>query len=162
MAQDTIKKTFGVALGVCLVCSVLVSAAAVSLKPAQEENKALDKKRNILMAAGLLKAGESAGADRVIELYENVEARVVDLSTGDYTDVDPDAFDARRAALDPEQSEAIPLPDKDLAKIKRRAKLSDVYVISEGGSSPESDCPSERKGFVVNAIRLSCFGHQRC
>ena len=34
MAQDTIKKTFGVALGVCLVCSVLVSAAAVSLKPA--------------------------------------------------------------------------------------------------------------------------------
>ena len=41
MAQDTIGKTFGVALGVCLVCSVLVSAAAVSLKPAQEENKAL-------------------------------------------------------------------------------------------------------------------------
>ena len=131
MAQDTVGKTFGVALGVCLVCSILVSAAAVSLKPTQEENKALDKKRNILMAAGLLKAGESAGADRVIELYENVQARVVDLSTGNYTDVDPDVFDARRAALDPEQSEEIPL-DKDLAKIKRRAKLSDVYVISEG------------------------------
>ena len=145
MAQDTIKKTFGVALGVCLVCSVLVSAAAVSLKPAQEENKALDKKRNILMAAGLLKAGESAGPDRVIELYKNVEARVVDLSTGDYTDVDPDVFDARRAVLDPEQSEAIPL-DKDLAKIKRRAKLSDVYVISERGRVRKVIVPVSGKG----------------
>ena len=49
MARDTIKGTFGVALGVCLVCSVLVSVAAVSLKPTQNVNKALDKKRNILM-----------------------------------------------------------------------------------------------------------------
>ena len=144
MAQDTIGKTFGVALGVCLVCSVLVSAA-VSLKPAQEENKALDKKRNILMAAGLLKAGESAGPDRVIELWRNVEARVVDLSTGDYTDVDPYAFDARRAALDPAQSEEIP-PGKDLAKIKRRAKLSDVYVISEGGRVRKVIVPVSGKG----------------
>ena len=89
-----------------------------------------------------LKAGESAGADRVIELYENVEARVVDLSTGDYTDVDPDTFDARRAALDPAQSEEIPL-DKDQMKIKRRAKLSDVYVISEGNRVRKGDCSSE-------------------
>ena len=48
MARDTIKDTFGVALGVCLVCSILVSGAAVSLKPTQNVNKALDKKRNIL------------------------------------------------------------------------------------------------------------------
>ncbi|MDP6702834.1 MAG: Na(+)-translocating NADH-quinone reductase subunit C, partial [Candidatus Latescibacteria bacterium] len=51
MANDSVGRTFGVALGVCLVCSVLVSAAAVSLRPTQAVNKALDKKRNILMAA---------------------------------------------------------------------------------------------------------------
>ena len=45
MARDTVKGTLGVALGVCLVCSVLVSAAAVSLKPTVRVNKALDKKK---------------------------------------------------------------------------------------------------------------------
>ena len=43
-----------VALGLCLVCSVVVSTAAVVLKPAQQANKTLDLKRNILMAAGLI------------------------------------------------------------------------------------------------------------
>ena len=65
MAIDSVGRTFGVALGVCLVCSVLVSAAAVSLRPIQAVNKALDKKRNILMAAGLLKSGEVAGGERI-------------------------------------------------------------------------------------------------
>ena len=43
-----------VALGLCLVCSMAVSTAAALLKPAQQANKTLDLKRNILMAAGLL------------------------------------------------------------------------------------------------------------
>ena len=61
MANDSVGRTFGGALGVCLVCSVLVSAAAVSLRPTQAVNKALAKKRNILMAAGLIKADEVLG-----------------------------------------------------------------------------------------------------
>ena len=49
------------------------------------------------------------------------------------------------AALDPAQSEEIPL-DKDLAKIKRRAKLSDVYVISEGDRVRKVIVPVSGKG----------------
>ncbi len=145
MAQDTVGRTFGVALAVCLVCSVLVAAAAVSLKPTQSVNKALDKKRNILMAAGLLKSGESAGAARINELYEQIEARVIDLSTGEYADVSPSDFDSRRAALDPSQSEVIS-PDKDLAGIKRRAKLSDVYMVSDGNRIRKVILPINGKG----------------
>ncbi len=145
MAQDTVGRTFSIALGVCLVCSVLVSVAAVSLKPTQAVNKALDKKRNILMAAGLLKSGESAGAARINELYGQIEARVIDLSTGEYSDVSPSAFDGRKAAVDPAQSVAIPV-EKDLAGIKRRAKLSDVYVVSEGDRIRKVILPINGKG----------------
>ncbi len=41
----------------CLICSVLVTTAAVVLRPMQEYNKALDRKKNILRAAGLLEEG---------------------------------------------------------------------------------------------------------
>jgi len=49
MSHDSTKKTIGVALGVCLVCSILVSSTAVSLGPIQEENKKVDKIKNILV-----------------------------------------------------------------------------------------------------------------
>ena len=58
-SNDSIKKTIIVALSLCLVCSVFVAAAAVGLKPIQNSNKDLDRKRNILSAAGMLEPGKS-------------------------------------------------------------------------------------------------------
>ncbi|MCG8453279.1 MAG: hypothetical protein MI717_08875, partial [Spirochaetales bacterium] len=52
--NDTIKKTLTVTIGLSLVCSVLVSSAAVFLKPTQEENKVLDVQKNILAISGLV------------------------------------------------------------------------------------------------------------
>jgi len=43
LPNDSVKKTLTVAFALCLVCSILVSVAAVALKPMQEANKALDK-----------------------------------------------------------------------------------------------------------------------
>ena len=43
MSSDSTKKTIIVALGICLVCSILVSSAAVALSKIQNENKELDK-----------------------------------------------------------------------------------------------------------------------
>ena len=39
MSNDSTKKMILVALGVCLVCSILVSTAAVSLQGKQQANK---------------------------------------------------------------------------------------------------------------------------
>jgi Na+-transporting NADH:ubiquinone oxidoreductase subunit C len=58
-SNDSIKKTLIVAFSLCIVCSVIVSTAAVLLKPTQEINKTLDRKRNILAAAGMLQEGVS-------------------------------------------------------------------------------------------------------
>ncbi|MFW5887339.1 MAG: hypothetical protein ACOCUH_00925, partial [Bacteriovoracia bacterium] len=52
--NDSVKKTLLVAIILCVVCSVLVSSAAVFLKERQEQNKALDMKKNILLTAGLI------------------------------------------------------------------------------------------------------------
>ena len=41
MPSETVGKTISVAAGVCAVCSLLVSAAAVTLKPFQGANKTL-------------------------------------------------------------------------------------------------------------------------
>ena len=123
MPKETIGKTFFVAAALCVVCSLLVSSAAVTLRPTQGVNKLLDKKRNILIAAGLI--DESRPID---ELFESIEARVVDLATGEYVDIDPDEYDQRNAARDPEQGVAIPAK-RDPAGIKRRAKLAAVYLV---------------------------------
>jgi len=127
LPNDSTKKTVVVATALCLVCSILVSAAAVLLRPQQEYNKALDKRRNILEIAGLMAPGKS-----VDELFKQIETRVVDLQSGEYVDGgDAAAYDQRKAAKDPAQSTAL-APEHDIASIKRRADRASVYLVREG------------------------------
>jgi len=56
LGNDSLEKTIAIAVALCLVCAVLVSLAAVALKPLQVSNKELDMKTNILDVAGLLEA----------------------------------------------------------------------------------------------------------
>ena len=62
MARDSVGRTFTVAAVLCIVCSVLVSAAAVALRPRQEANKAIDRKKNVLIAAPTVRQKEPARA----------------------------------------------------------------------------------------------------
>ena len=125
MPNDSKQKTIAVALLLCLVCSVVVSTAAVSLRPLQEANKALDKKRNILQIAGMLQEGVP-----IEELFANIEPRVVDLSTGEYVDIDPSTYDQRTAARDPELSRKL-AKDEDIASIGRREHMATVYLVGD-------------------------------
>ncbi len=127
--NDTIKKTITVALLMCIVCSVIVSTAAVMLKPAQVANKSLDFKRNILSAAGLLQEGVS-----IEEQFEQVNTRVVDFSTGKFTDaVDVDKYDQRKASKDPALSVKLD-GEEDVAKISRQEKYAKVYLVEKDGA----------------------------
>ena len=124
MANDSIQKTFGVALLLCVVCAVVVSSAAVMLRPAQQANKLLDLKTNILASAGLLKEGVDVETQ-----FEQITTRIVDMETGRFTDaVDPASYDQRKASKDPALSVELS-GDEDIAKIKRRAKYSSVYIV---------------------------------
>lgn len=136
--NDSIKKTLIVALTMCIVCSVIVSTAAVMLKPAQTANKQLDFNRNILAAAGLMKEG----AD-VNELLKQITPKLVELKTGKFISVDEvdgifdlDVYDQNRAAKDPALSEKLG-SGMDPAKIIRRENFAKVYVVEGANGSVE-------------------------
>lgn len=132
-SNDSIKKTITVTLLLCIVCSVIVSAAAVLLRPAQVANKSADFKRNILSSAGLLEPGKNV--DTIFN--ERVVTRVVDLKTGKFTDaVDPVSYDQRRASKDPSLSTNLSA-DEDIAKISRREDYSVIYLIQDENNQLE-------------------------
>ena len=54
MQNDSALKTLTVAGVLCIICSVLVSTAAVKLKPMQDLNKKLDIKKNLLLSMALI------------------------------------------------------------------------------------------------------------
>ncbi|MAH73783.1 MAG: Na(+)-translocating NADH-quinone reductase subunit C [Cellvibrionales bacterium TMED49] len=124
MDNDSVKKTFVVALCLCLVCAVVVSASAIMLRPAQAFNKALDLKANILQSAGLYQPGVS-----IEKQFERISVRLVDLRTGQFSnDVDVDTYDQRKASKDPTMSVALK-PDSDPAKLRRRPHYASVYLV---------------------------------
>src|SRR5690606_12776526 len=111
MGNDSTAKTLIVATLLCVVCSVLVSGAAVSLKPAQELNKKLDIKKNLLLASGLVKDASKMTAKEVEEKFQAIETKVIDLQTGEFVEMNPESLDAVKAAKTPGENYKIPAKD---------------------------------------------------
>ena len=130
--NDSIKKTLFVVIALSLVCSIVVSLAAVGLRDKQRANALLDKQSKIIEVAGIKENGT------VAELYSQyIERRLVNFDTGEFVDTAPDGSDAnnydqRKAAKDP--SESIRLTaEQDQAKIIRRANVGTVYLVKQNG-----------------------------
>ncbi|TIH12845.1 Na(+)-translocating NADH-quinone reductase subunit C [Marinifilum sp. JC120] len=140
MSNDSTKKIFTVAFSLCLVCSLLVSTAAVGLKSIQQDNKVKERKENILKAAGIYNEDES-----VDELYKQIVPKVVDLATGEYVDMDAAAYDQRKAAKEQASSIKIASGD-DLAGIGQRAKYASVYLLKDGDKLKRVVLPLHGKG----------------
>jgi Na+-transporting NADH:ubiquinone oxidoreductase subunit C len=141
--QDSIGKILGVAFALCIVASVLVSGAAVMLKPQQVANKALDFKRNVLGAVGL----QVASSDVEAVYAQRIEARIVDLNSGKFTEeYDPANFD--QVSLTGSDATSIALEaSEDVAKILRRENFSIVYFVkSEAGEIENVILPIRGKG----------------
>jgi Na+-transporting NADH:ubiquinone oxidoreductase subunit C len=134
MSNDSIGKTLTVAVLLCLVCSIIVSGAAVVLKPMQQQNKLLDKQKNILLAAGLLEEDKDISSQ-----FSKVEKRVVNIETGEYVNAgeaetaesfDIATYDQREAKKDPAQNLILDA-SVDIAGLKRRAKYAEVYLVND-------------------------------
>lgn len=80
--KDSLLNTFVVATVLCLVCSALVSTAAVVLKPKQDLNVQVDRKTNILMVTGFTKEDIKAagGVDKLFGPRFTVI--IIDLESG--------------------------------------------------------------------------------
>lgn len=137
--RDSIGQTLLVATVLCVVCSLVVSVAAVGLKDKQEQNKLLDRQRNILDAAGLSfgefgKSASKLSREQVDELYSWVSEKLVDLETGEFvTDLDPANYDPREAAE--KEADSIPITDPEYDPgVDRREKIAKVYMVTKPGS----------------------------
>ena len=128
-SNDSIGKTLLVVLVLCLVCSIVVAGSAVGLKSRQQEQRALDKQRNILAVAGLMKQGMSA--DEVADIFKaHISPRLVDLASGELLDKDPGKFNQAQALKDPQQSLQLEA-SQDPAGIKRRSNIAEIYLVRD-------------------------------
>jgi len=144
--KNSIGNTLFIAGAVCLVCSFMVSTAAVLLKPIQDANVLNDRKANILMATGDF-TKEELNPEKMAEVFEEqIKDRIIDLETGE--DVTEEYWDgatsedAKReavAAYDQFKASKIKTDDSksfslkkaeidDIAKIKRLERRAHVYI----------------------------------
>jgi Na+-transporting NADH:ubiquinone oxidoreductase subunit C len=139
--RDSISNTLTVAIGLSLICSIIVASAAIVLKPVQKRNEDLFRQQIILDVAGLMQPGGD-----VNELFAAIETRMVDLESGEYTDaINANDFDAQSAANDPALGVAIPA-ELDKAGIGRRAKYAPVYLVRHGDTIDQIILPVYGKG----------------
>lgn len=140
--NDSIKKTLTVAFALCIVCSVVVSTAAVVLRPTQQQNEEIDRMSNILQVADLLQPG--IGIDEQFE--DSVTARVVNLETGEYAeDKDPVTYNQFEAASDPAQSRTLS-GEQDLAGIGRQENYATVYLVGDPDDPEQIIVPVRGQG----------------
>ncbi|URK07722.1 Na(+)-translocating NADH-quinone reductase subunit C [Pasteurella multocida] len=142
--KDSVGGTLLVIILLSLACSIIVAGSAVLLKPTQIEQKELDKQKNILSVAGLLQPTTKNSEIKTI-YANNIEARLVDLNTGDFAPAQP-GFDAAKAVKNPAESTAFSAED-DVAGIRVRANFAEVYLVkNDAGQVTQVVLPFYGKG----------------
>ena len=127
--RDSISNTLIIAIGLSLVCSIIVSSAAIVLKPVQAKNEEVFRQRIILDVAGLMEPGGD-----IDTLFASIDTRTVELASGTYKD-------------DADMEATVAIPDQlDLAGISRRAENVDVYLVTNNGRVEQIILPVYGKG----------------
>ena len=117
---------------VALVCSVLVSVSTVGLRPIQERNALIERSRNIVALSGLVDSGQRLSGEEVLAALQQMDARVLNIDTGEFDDsIDAETFRPRAAVLDADLGTAIPA-ELDLAQLGRRSRFEIVYLAYDG------------------------------
>lgn len=127
LPKNGLAKTLLIPLLVSFFSAVLVSSATITLRPQYQLNQERNRQQNILAAANLWEAGGD-----VAKSFEQVEPRVVDLTTGTYAaDVDPEAL--QNSQRQRGASDSVPIPrELDIALIRSRSRYAVVYHVSSG------------------------------
>ncbi len=142
MADETTRHNFTVTAVLAVICSLLVSLAAVGLGTRQQRNRELDRKTKILQVSGTYDP-----AVPVDEAFEAIETRLVDIDTGEYVPEDqiPPDYNQKLALSSPELSEEVPT-DEDIAGISRKEKYAWVYLVKDGERLDQIVLPVRGRG----------------
>lgn len=116
-------------IAICAIFAVLVSSAAVLLKPRQMDNQRLYQIRNILIVSGIADENSSSDPDSAFRLYQtHVEQKFIDLKSAAYVEApeNADQYDMMAEAKTPEGGYDAP---KNSAGVKRLPKIAQVYIV---------------------------------
>ena len=128
MNNNSMSKTLFVSMTLCLVCSLIISLAAVNLKDKQTANILSDKQETILASAGLLEEGKL-----VKESFLSIQEKIVNLETGYYDNsIDLSTYDEKIFSRNELTSRKL-LPKEDIAVLKRRENFAKVYLHYKDG-----------------------------
>ena len=131
MRRDSVANTLLVAGVLCVVCSVLVSITAVSLREQQDQNAEQEFYRNILECCGLY--NETVDINQVYT--DKIERRMVELASGQFVGpdvIEPNSYNVKEALRTEGQYNLLER-SRDKAAIKRQEKYSFVYLYREQG-----------------------------
>jgi len=127
--NESIVKTIGVAFVICLICSLVVSISAVSLRDLQKENKLNDKRIKILQVADIYDPSIS-----IAEQFSELESKFIDFNTGlmmdEYNNFSIDEYDQIVVTKDPNLSSKVP-SSEDIAIIKNRENVGKIYILRD-------------------------------
>jgi Na+-transporting NADH:ubiquinone oxidoreductase subunit C len=143
--QRSVLYNLGFATAVCIICAVVVSSAVVALHDRQEMNAALDKQKNVLVAAGLATDEEHLSRDEITRRFAPIEPVLIELATGEEVeDADPGSFDQKKAANTAATSEPAPPNAALVQRIPHRALI--YRLVGEDGAVELYVLPIEGKG----------------
>lgn len=145
-ATDSAAHNLFMMSAVAIVSAVLVSSTAIWLQPKHAAH--LSAMRAASMAS-LLNSIPSLASLVMSSSADVLETRLVDLDTGCIVeDGDVEAFDARLAENDPQQSRALTSDDGDTATLlKRRTHLERVHLLYENAALQLAILPVHGPGY---------------
>ncbi|QEG22132.1 Na(+)-translocating NADH-quinone reductase subunit C [Mariniblastus fucicola] len=154
--KDNPINTAIVAGALCLVCALIVSTAASSLKTIQEDNIAIDRKKNLL-AVTKFPAESMADSQSILDTFEkNFTTIIIDMETGeeapdealkamqsigktwDTKDELEKKYDQFTIAKTKRDAVADEITGEDKANIKYREKYSFVYILNDSDGNPKT------------------------
>ena len=143
--QRNATYVLGFAAAICVVCAVVVSVAAVSLRDLQDANLAAYREQNVLEAGGFSQPGEVLEGEELAAALARLNANVIDLVTGDVDpNIDVTTFDQRKASTDPANSRRV---EPNAARIMRVPNNAIVYEVRDDAGALEMVVlPIEGKG----------------
>ena len=166
--NESVIKTIGVAFAVCLVCSLIVSASAVSLREQQKENKLNDRRVKILEVANIKIEPDQT----IAEAFKKLEQKFVDFNTGklmdEYKNFNIDEYDQLISLKDSSLSSPVP-KSEDIAIIKNRENVGKIFILRDDDNNIDKlilpirgyglwgTLEMEFSDWVVEEIFLNCF-----
>ena len=132
MNNDSPVKAIVVVLLTAMVCSTLVSAAVVLLRPIQLNNQLLEQSKNVMQLTGLLPEGALPDDDEMLGLYKLLDRQIVDIDQAVFDEtVDINTYNQRRAVNDSELGVEVPSA-MDTANLGRRSRHAPIYMVWDG------------------------------